>query len=186
MTETTTEVHAGVKLCRAGSKTDSPCWRPATEADLGETEPQRCALHMQVHLRAEDMDDWMFALAGVRDFLKSEAVEQDPGSMLRTLALGWLDSVTEQAAEAAHKLRVAEFLAARGPDDPGPENSVMREYGAHLHVRSDAMSNVFSTLIDERELSETERLLTIAAIKDASKQVNEEYDKFRRDQGLRD
>ena len=83
-------------------------------------------------------------------------------------------------------LRVAEFLAARGPNDAGPENAVMREYGAHLHVRSDALTDAFATLIDERKLSETERLVTIAAIKEASGRVNEEYDKFREEQGLRD
>ncbi len=62
----------------------------------------------------------------------------------------------------------------------------MREYGAHLHVRSDALADAFATLVDGRELSETERLVTIAALKDASKQVNGDYDEFRREQGLRD
>ena len=33
---------AATRLCRAGSKTERPCWRPVTEADLGETEPTLC------------------------------------------------------------------------------------------------------------------------------------------------
>ncbi len=61
----------------------------------------------------------------------------------------------------------------------------MREYGAHLHVRSDAINDAFAALIDDREPSETERLAIIAALEDASKQVDEEYDKFRNEQGLR-
>jgi hypothetical protein len=79
---------------------------------------------------------------------------------------------------------VAEFLAARGPEDSGPESSVMREYGAHLYVRSDALNDAFATLIDGREPSETERLVTISALKEASARVNREYDKFRDEQGL--
>jgi metal-responsive CopG/Arc/MetJ family transcriptional regulator len=82
-------------------------------------------------------------------------------------------------------MRVAEFLAERGPEDAGPESAIMREYGAHLIVRSDAINDAFATLIDEREPSETERLATIATLKDASKRVNEEYEKFRKEQGLR-
>ena len=104
---------------------------------------------------------------------------------MRDLAIGWYDSVTEQAAEAAHQKRVAQFLAAQGPDDSGPQGAVLREYGAHLHVRSDALADAFANLIDERELSETERLITIAAVKEASGRVNGDYEKFRREQGLR-
>jgi hypothetical protein len=186
MTEitTTTEERAGQKMCRAGSAIDSPCWRPATEADIGEPEPTLCALHMQLRRRAENMDGWLHALEAVRDFMQSKAVDEDHDGILRELAIGWYDTVTEKAAEAAHKLRVAEFLAERGPDDAGPDSPTMREYGANLHVRSDALSDAFSTLIDERELSERERLATIAAIKEASGRVNEEYEKFREEQGL--
>jgi hypothetical protein len=187
MTEMTTTPAGGAteaKMCRAGSATDSPCWRLATEADIGETEPTLCPEHMQLRRRAEDMDGWLHALEAVRDFMHSKAAEEDPHSILRELAIGWYDTVTEEAAEAAHKLRVAEFLAARGPNDAGPENPIMREYGAHLFVRSDALTDAFSTLIDERELSERERLATIAAIKEASRRAGEEYEKFRQEQGL--
>jgi hypothetical protein len=186
MTEmtTTTEERAGQKLCRAGSRTDNPCWRPATEADVGETEPELCSLHMQLRHRAEDMDGWLHALEAMRDFMNSKAVEEDPYSLLRELAIGWYDAVTEAAAEAAHKMRVAEFLAERGPEDAGPDNPIMREYGAHLHMRSDALTDALATLIDEREPSETERLAIIAAIKEASRRVHEEYEKFRKEQGL--
>jgi len=51
--------------------------------------------------------------------------------------------------------------------------------------RSDALTDAFATLIDERELSERERLVTIAAIKEASRRTGEEYEKFREEQGLR-
>jgi hypothetical protein len=127
------------------------------------------------------MDAWMHALEAMRAFMKSEPVGEDPHGILHELAIGWYDSVTESAAEAAHKLRVAEFLAERGP-----EGAVMREHGAHLYVRSDAINDAFSTLIDERELTEQERLVTIAAVWDAARQVNGDYEKFRREQGLRD
>ena len=62
----------------------------------------------------------------------------------------------------------------------------MREYGAHLHVRSDAINDAFATLIDGREPSDKERLVTISALKEASGRVNEEYEKFHKEQGLRD
>ncbi len=91
-TTTTTEEHAGQKMCRAGAATDHPCWRPATEADLGEDEPTLCDLHMQLRRRGENLDAYLHALEGMRDFLES------------------------------------------GPKDP-----IMREYAAHLHVRSDAL-----------------------------------------------
>ena len=61
----------------------------------------------------------------------------------------------------------------------------MREYGAHLLTRSDALADAFATLIDERELSEMERLAAISALKEASRRVNEDYEKFREEQGLR-
>ena len=186
MTETTTPAGEATeaKMCRAGSATDSPCWRPATEADIGEPEPTLCSVHMDLRRRAEDMDGWLHALESMRDFMHSKAVDEDHDGILRELAIGWYDAVTEKAAKAAHKLRVAEFLAERGPNDAGPENAIMREYGAHLLTRSDALANAFSTLIDERELSETERLATIAAIKEASGRTSEEYEKFCQEQGL--
>jgi hypothetical protein len=56
----------------------------------------------------------------------------------------------------------------------------------HSYIRFDALTDAFVTLIDERKLSEAERLVTIAAIKEASRRVNGEYEKFREEQGLRD
>jgi hypothetical protein len=192
MTETTTtteertEAYPDVrKPCRARVAPERPCWRPATEADIGETEPTLCFLNMQLRRRDEDLDGWLHALEAMRDFMHSRAVDEDPHSILRELAIGWYDTVTEKAAEAAHKQRVAEFLAARGPNDAGPKNAIMREYGAHLYVRSDALTDAFAAIIDERELSETERLVTIVALKEASERVNGEYEKFREGQGLR-
>jgi hypothetical protein len=186
MTETTTipARRATEKLCQAGSKSEHPCWRLATEADIGETEPTLCSEHMMVRRRDEGLDGWLYALQAMRDFINSEDVDEDPHSILRELAIGWYDTVAEKAADAAHKLRVAEFLAAQGPDNQGPESAIMREYGAHLLTRSDALANAFATLIDERELSETERLAVVAAIKEASRRTNEEYEKFRKEQGL--
>jgi hypothetical protein len=58
-TTTTTREHDGAKMCRAGSATDSPCWRSTTERDLGETEPTLCTLHMQLRRRAETLDGWL-------------------------------------------------------------------------------------------------------------------------------
>jgi hypothetical protein len=186
MTETTTlaSEKAKPRLCQAGNKSERPCWRPATEADLFETEPKYCPEHMMVRRCGENLDARLHALEATRAFLKSEAVEHDPHSYLRELAIGWYDSVTEDAATAAHKRRLAEFLAERGPEDAGPERAIMREYGAHLFVRSDAMNDAFATLIDEREPSETDRLAIIAALKEASRRVSEEYDKFREEQGI--
>jgi hypothetical protein len=132
----------------------------------------------------ENLDTYLHAMEATRAFLSRETVQTDPHGILRELALGFYDEVTEKAAEAAHGLRVAEFLAERRPNDAGPESAVMREYGAHLHVRSDTIQGAFTALIDEGELTETERLVTIAAVKEASGRVNEEYEKFRREQGL--
>ena len=63
MTETTTtteertEAYPDVgKPCRAGTATERPCWRPATEADIGETEPTLCSLHVQLRRRDKDLD----------------------------------------------------------------------------------------------------------------------------------
>jgi hypothetical protein len=126
---------------------------------------------MEVIRRAENLNARLRVLKATRAFLKSEAVEHDPHGILRDLALGWYDTVTAESAAAAHKMQVAEFLAKRGPKDAGPDSAIMREYGAHLHVRSDAINDAFAALIDEREPSETERLAIIAALKDASKQV---------------
>ena len=187
MTETTTTAaeSAGAKMCRAGAATERPCWRPATERDIGETEPTLCSVHMELRHRADDAGGWLHALEAMRGFVNSKAVDEDPHGVLRDLALGWYASVTEAAADAAHKMRVAEFLAAQGPDNQGPKGSVMREYGAHLLTRSDALADAFATLIDERELSEMERLAAISALKEASRRVNEDYEKFREEQGLR-
>ena len=40
------------RLCQVGSKTRRPCWRPATEANLGE--PTLCPEHMQLRRGAEE------------------------------------------------------------------------------------------------------------------------------------
>jgi hypothetical protein len=104
MTETTKLAGeaTGVRLCQAGSKSERPCWRPATEVDLGDTEPTLCPEHMKVRRCGENLDARLHALEATRAFLKSEAVEHDPHSYLRELAIGWYDSVTEVAASAAH------------------------------------------------------------------------------------
>ena len=91
-----------------------------------------------------------------------------------------------ESREASYKARVAEFLAAWGPDDAGPEGSVMREYGAHLLVRSDSINDAVTALVDGREPSQRERLATIAAMKEAYGWTHDEYEKFRREQGLCD
>ena len=54
--------------------------------------------------RGENLDSRLHGLEAMRDFLKSEAVEHDPHGILRELALGWYDAVTEDAASAVHKL----------------------------------------------------------------------------------
>ena len=141
--------------------------------------------HMEVIRRAENLNARLHALEATRVFLGSEAVEHDLHGILRDLALGWYDTVKSQSAAAAHKMRVAEFLAKRGPKDAGPESALMREYGAHLLVLSDAINDAFVALIDEREPSETERRDIIAALKDASKRVNEKYGKYCDEQGIR-
>ena len=64
-----------MRLCRAGSKTERPCWRPATEADLDETEPTLCQEHMQLRRRVEDLDGLLGALEATQCFLKSETLE---------------------------------------------------------------------------------------------------------------
>jgi hypothetical protein len=141
-TTTTTEEHAGeaaeLGLCIAGAATDRRCWRRATERDIGEREPTLCPEHMIVRRRGEDLDARLHALEATPDFLGSEAVEHDPHTLLRELAIGWLD----------------------------------------------AINDAFSVLIDRREPSETKRLVTISALKVNSRRVNEEYEKFRREQGL--
>ncbi len=123
MTETTriTEERAGAKMCRAGSSTVRPCWRPATEKDIGESEPTLCALHMQLRNRAESMDAWLHALEAMRGFLKSKDVAEDPHGALGDLAIGWYDTVTEEAAdeqtaEVARKNRADEQAMARKID----------------------------------------------------------------------
>jgi hypothetical protein len=121
-----------MRLCQVASRTERPCWRPATEADLDVTEPTLCALDMQVRNRTESMDGNPHAIEAMQASIKSSDVEEDPFDVLHELALGWYEELTEKAAKAAHKLRVAEFLASKGPKYPGPENSVMREDGAHL------------------------------------------------------
>jgi hypothetical protein len=181
---TTTEEHSGAKMCRAGAATDSPCWRPAAEADLGESEPTLCSEHMELRRRAEDMDAWLHSVEAMRGFVESQAVREDPHGTIRELAYGWFDNVTEAAADAAHKLRVAELLAEQRADNRGPKSAIMRECGAHLHVRSDALTDAYAVVLGEREPSETERLLMISAIKHAARQVGEEYAKFRQEQGL--
>jgi hypothetical protein len=149
MTETTTPAGEAVELrrCQAGRKSERPCWRTATERDVGETEPTLCPEHMELRRRGEDLDARLHALEATRTFLKSDVVE-------------------------------------RGPDVAGPDSATMREYGAHLLVRSDALINAFTALIDGREPSGTERLQIIAACKEASKRAHEEYEKFREEQGL--
>ena len=158
----------------------------ATQTDLRGTEPTLCTEHMELRRRAEDRDGLLNALEATQSFLKSEAVEGEPHGVLREFALVWCDEVTEKAAEASHKAHVAEFLAARDPHDKEPESSVMREYGAHLLVRSDSINNAVTALVDGRELSQKERLATIAALKEAYGWTHDEYEKFRREQGLCD
>ena len=109
------------RMCCAGSATERPCWRPVTERDIGETEPTLCALHMELRHRAESMDGWLHALEAMRGFLKSKDVDGDPHGALGDLAIGWYDTVTEEAAdeqtaEVARKNRADEQAMTRKID----------------------------------------------------------------------
>jgi hypothetical protein len=61
-------------------------------------------------------------------------VQEDPLSPLRELAIGWFDSATETAADAAHKLQMAGFLAGQRPDDWGSDGAIMREYSVSQRI----------------------------------------------------
>jgi hypothetical protein len=74
--------HTGAKMCRAGVATDTPCWRPATETDLGEREPTLCTLHVELRNRAANMDGWLHSLKTMRSLLKSKAAQEHPHSVL--------------------------------------------------------------------------------------------------------
>src|SRR5215213_7841107 len=90
--------------------TDKEGTMQATTMPAGETATRLCREHMQLRRRVEDLDGPLGALEATQSFLKSETVEGDPHGVLREFALVWCDEVTEKAAEASHKARVAEYL----------------------------------------------------------------------------
>jgi hypothetical protein len=85
------------------------------------------------------------------------------------------EAVTDCAAEADADARVAEILAAQGPESPGPEDEMLRIVGAHLLARSDAMTSALAILGKEREGEKSERLLAYASVRYAAKLISKEY-----------
>jgi hypothetical protein len=177
-TTTTTEAR-----CRWGSSTDNPCWRPAVEEDPG-SEAWVCEWHAELAEATKREGAWLSALEATRGFVEGETNKRGTSGEFAELAYTFRDAVTERAAEAAINARVAEVLANQGPDDQGPEEEMMRRHGAHLLVRSDAMTNSLAILDGEREPDEPERLVAYASVRYAVGLVGKEDERFRKQQGL--
>ncbi len=177
-TTTTTEEHSAEKLCQWGSRTDKPCWRAATETDSG-SDAWLCSFHADFREHGKTADAWLLALEATRDFLESEAVQNNPDESYRDLVYEFNETVTDRAAEATINERVAEILAAQGPKNRGPKDPMLRLVGAHQLVRSDAMTNALAILGGERKPEESERLLAYASVKYAAKLISKEYQDFR-------
>ena len=184
--ETENAATAEPKRCITGDEAGRRCWREATTSAWDEgPEPKRCEEHQKAFDLAQQLDGMIYALETVGGFLRSDAVDGDPSGYLAERARGWRDGVAEDAARTAHRLRVAEFLANQGPENKGPKNPLMREYGAHLLIRSDALTNAYVALLDERAPnSGTERLVILDALRQAREEAGDQYAAFGEEQGM--
>lgn len=189
MTENTTtapaEEKTGVRLCLSVNRAGVRCRREATAKAWDEPEPIRCEEHQRTWELAQSLDGWLYALRHIRTFRESEAVKDDPFERLSELAVIWYEDVVEQAAEVAHDLKVADFIADRHPESPMPKTDMGRELGARLFVDCDALSNACLTLTGALEPSEEEHLVMLHSIKMGARSVGEALEGFKEENGLK-
>jgi hypothetical protein len=156
-----------------------PLLAACNRGHAGETEPELCGPHMVLYNRGHEADAWLVALEAPRGFLASEVVQTDELGLFRELVYDFNVTLTERAAEAAVKDRAAEILANQGPENRGPEDPILREVGAYLLTRADAMTVALAILGRGDEPKEEERLVAYATVKYANKFITKEWENFR-------
>jgi hypothetical protein len=91
----------------AGSGSERPCWRDATEPMYGgEAEPKVCAEHARCLRLGQDVDDWALALAEIEEWIAGPVAKSDSGAIER-LALNMRDEARSQYARASAKSEAA-------------------------------------------------------------------------------
>jgi hypothetical protein len=104
-------------LCRWGSKTDHPCWRPAVERVFSDDpEPNLCVEHAELFNLAEYESGWACALDAIEEFI-SGPVSADLYGCLEPLALKMRDEIKQEYARAVAEADAAQLIAEEGPQE---------------------------------------------------------------------
>jgi hypothetical protein len=179
-----------VNPCNAGSSTENPCWRPATERMYPEDkEPNLCAEHALLCRLSEEKDDWWHALGKAEGWAR-EAESYAASGHLERLAVNMRAEVRLEYAAAAAKAYAARLVADQGPPEEGEPALTLEqsEVLARLNIRADAFANartIIEDLSEDAELPD-DKWVTIDALASAVDVADEEASLYKRALGLKD
>jgi hypothetical protein len=178
------------RLCRVGSSTDNPCWRPATERRwTTDEEPTLCPEHLMELEAGEDAAYWIRVLDKVDEWIRG-VVADEPAGDLQRLAYNMRDEARRKYARASREHLAAKLVA----DAPrGEGQSVSPEANEELSARimhADALANartIFEDLPEgllETVLKGVDKWLIIDALDTATTEASEEAERYKREARL--
>ncbi len=172
-------------LCRAGSRTDNPCWRLA--ATLYNDYPC-CDEHASLYEAGEEEDAWGSALDAINAWLRSEAVAKDHYGHLERLATNMRDDTRREYAAASARAHVARLVADQGPPESGEPVLTLEqsEELARLTIRSDSFVNARTVLEDvpAEVLGNYDRWVIVDALATAVELAAEEVNRYKAELGI--
>ena len=172
--------------CRAGSKTDNPCWRPATEKRF-ESDPEltACSEHAKFYELVDEADELQRDLWRVQEWLSGLGEEH---ARLEN-SLYWMrDQLRGEYAEVSTRARAAGLVARQGPPEEGEPRLTYEESEklARLILRSDSFNSARTLVEDvsEADLGSFDRALMVAALVEAAVAAQEDVRRYKEGLGI--
>jgi hypothetical protein len=175
------------RLCRAGSKSPNPCWRPATtNAYEDETEIWHCAEHAEMIRRIYERDELFSTLYSMQEWIAGP-VKKSEDDDLQRYAYTMRDKAEEELWPVMVAQRAARLIASQAQGEK-PLSREQAERLAVLLLRSDALNNARTILEDlpEETFVATVRWEITAALKLMSEETAAEVRRYKRGIGLAD
>jgi hypothetical protein len=172
--------------CRAGRKTDNPCWREATTTTHDSF--ACCDEHARLCELAEEVDAWHCALDMVEEWIRGPVSEDYYGELER-LALKMQDEIRLEYAHASAKAYAARLVVDQGPPKDGESRLTLEqsEKLARLIIHADSFVDARTALEDapKEVLGSHDRWIMVNALAAAAQTAGEAVSSYKQEIGLR-
>lgn len=177
--------HVEAGLCRHGSATDSPCWRPATEKRFArDEEPMYCPEHLMAIEASDEVNGWRSDLDIIDEWIRGP-VSEVPSGGLERLARNMLDEARREYARVSIEADAAYRVADARPDDVPTSQEAQLEISRRI-VHADALNDARRVFEDfpEELLKVRDKWLVVDALADAVGDASDEVNRFKRERKL--